>query len=400
MFWSVAIPSFLFICFVLLLVIAYTPVESGEVYSLKRFGKFRRALRPGGNFIIPFLDKVEKLSTKTREREFPAEPEEVSETKGQLEPGKKKPFFVVYKGAKEAKYYQKKTGSAFKPDPKNPLASYEKVSYMDLPLKVRKAMADDPTHAPLTAKLPAVVEWYLKGDDSSVQDHLENIDNSSRPRDEEVDRRLSDKAEQIMQELLGDTTVGHAFEMFALLNQVFKIKMEAHVGEIEDPDTGWIDKKWGIHIASAYMKSADLGLTINAARADAAAAVSRRRDSILDSEAQAQTIRNTADAKAHEKRVLADATAHEIREVGKADKDREIAEGEGKAGHVEAMAKAIVQPGGLEAARLNVAESALTANGRTIYLPTDAAALAGALTAVQEMAAIPKPPDASSVPSA
>lgn len=398
MFWFVVVPLFLLICFVLLLVIGYTPVESGEVYSLKRFGKFRRALKPGWNFIIPFLDKVERHSTQPIQREFPAEPENVDRENDPPLPGKVKPFRIVHKGMEEAIYYVKRDPLT-KLDPKDPLSAYDKKHFGELPKKVRDSMAADPTHAPLTSEIPVVVEWYLVDDHTNVERYLNNVDSSRLPREEEIARRMSDATARAVQELLGSVTLGHATEMFPVFNAVMKLRMEALVGEIPDLLSGEIDRPWGVHISTAYMKEPDLGRTVNKARADAAAAVSRRQDQILASQAEAQTIKNTADATAHQIKVTADADAHRIKTIGEAEKAREIAEGEGKAGHVNAMAEAIMKPGGLEAARLNVAESALTADGRTVYIPTDLAALGGVLTMAQEMAKASAPPEAPTAPS-
>lgn len=75
--WVEAISWFAFVCAFLLLVISYTPVENGERGDVKRFGKLIRVLPPGFNFVVPFLDKVKINSTKTIQREFPGNPEQV-----------------------------------------------------------------------------------------------------------------------------------------------------------------------------------------------------------------------------------------------------------------------------------------------------------------------------------
>lgn len=370
----------------LLIYLAYTPTNTGEVQVVVRFKKFLRALRPGFGLIWPILDKVaEVISTRNRHEEFPAEPEKVVQSDTQPIVGdEKRPFRIQQKGMTEALYLVKKAGYTLKTD-EDPLEAYDKIPFNKLPKRVQKAMKSDPAHAPLTTVVPAIVDWYVKSDDESVENFVSNIDKTDGSRDNEVRRRLADDTEVAIRELLGQFTAGHTVDMLEVLNASFQWKMEVAVGEKPRPGLGLIDKPWGIHIASASLKAGDLGETVNRARAAAGAAVSARETKILDSEADAIAVRNAADAEAHKTRVLGEANAAKILAEKKA-------EGKGEAAQVKAMAESLTKPGGLEARRLQVAETVMSVSGRTVFVPSHVGEIASVLGLASDLATGSKTP--------
>ena len=356
--------GFIFVWAVLLLVISAVLVETGSIAVVFRFKKFRQVLEPGLNFIIPFIESVERYSTQTHQHELPAEPENIDRTNDIPEEGKKPPFRVLQSGKEEAIFYKKKPYFLFVQGD-NPLAEWEQIHFQALDLATRKGLEEDSLHAPLTSEIAVVVEWYLESSNRiSVEDFIRNVTpESGRDREEEVKKRAEDMVARTLQELLGPVTLGHAREMIPLFSLLIKERLEILVGEKPDPNTGVTDKPWGIHIRDAYIKSIHPGRRVNEARADAAASVSRKQETIRDAEAQAEAVRVRADADAFS----------------------EQRKGEGEAARIGAMATVMKDENARFIATLDVAEQVLP-KANTIIVPAgDASVIASVLALGKEM---------------
>jgi regulator of protease activity HflC (stomatin/prohibitin superfamily) len=325
----------LFLSSLYLVLSSIVTIDSSTVGFVFRWKKFRRVITPGLNFIIPVIEKVEIHSTATRQMELPDEPENIDRVSEVAPPGKKLPFRVPHKGMEEAYFYVKeeydvnaRTGNPF--DNTLPLHKLKLVRFHELPDQTQKAMQADPLNAPLTSEPPVAFEWHLKADDEkSIRDFIENVSpEAGRDRETEVRKRAEDTVSRILQEYLAPTTLGHAIYMAPLFSKLIKEELEILVGEKPDPKTGTIDRPWGIHIGEAFLKPFIVGRTINTARAEAAAAVSRKQDAIRISEGEAEATRNKAAAAADATRLQAEA-----------DRESEVKKGEGEAGRIAAMAK-------------------------------------------------------------
>ncbi|MBI2086724.1 MAG: hypothetical protein HYT69_00935 [Candidatus Zambryskibacteria bacterium] len=343
--WIIAV---LFV--VLLLILAYTPVETGQIGAGFLFGRFWRVLYPGPNFVIWPFEKIEYHSTATHQHELPDEPENIDRINDIPVEGKRLPFRVLQSGKEQAFFYRKKelvyptflTASV--------LDQWERVPFFALSDALQVTMADS-LHAPLTSEIAVVVEWYLEGKNyDSIENFIRNVTpEAGRDREEEVRKRVEDMTAQVLQGFLGPATLGHAREMSPLFSAILKEKLEILVGEREDPDTGKLsDKPWGIHIRDAYIKSISGGHRVNTAQANAAASLSRKQETINDAEAAARSTIVQADATAHATQVQADAAAH-----------AEIRKGQGEAGRIAAMAKVMSDPHARFIATLDVAEQVL-----------------------------------------
>jgi len=320
---------------ILLVLLAYTPVRTGSIAVVFRFGKFRRILRPGLNLIIPFFDKVEHYSTQVHQHELPDEPENIDRINDVPEPGKKHPFRILHKGKQGAIFYRK-DGSGWITE-----------RFQELPIEERDSMEEDSLHAPLTSEIAVVVEWHLEGADrNSIESFIDNVSaEEGRDRETEVRKRIEDMVSRALQEFLGPVTLGHASERIPLFSEMLKERTEVLVGEKPDPITNRQEKPWGIHIKDAYIKSVYPGRRINEARADAAAAVSRKQDAIRIAEGEAQAMREKADAAAHAEKM----------------------KGQGEADRIRAMAEVMKDDGARFIAALDVAETVLP-NTRPIIL--------------------------------
>ena len=64
---SLAVAIIVVVLVVLVLISAVLTVQQGTVAVITMFGKYRRVMRPGLNFRIPFLEKVhDRISTQHR----------------------------------------------------------------------------------------------------------------------------------------------------------------------------------------------------------------------------------------------------------------------------------------------------------------------------------------------
>jgi regulator of protease activity HflC (stomatin/prohibitin superfamily) len=347
---------------VFLLYVSVRTVKTGNIMAVFRLGKFHRVIGPGLGFIIPLLETTEQYPTATRQYELPDEPEKIDRVHDIAEPGKKLPFRVPHKGMEEAIFYVKKEydvdtreGDPF--DNTRPLSELKTVRFSQLPDAVQKALEADSLNAPITSEVAAVFEWHLKrGNRQSVLDFIQNVSaEGGLDRAEEIRKRAEDTVARILQEYLAHMTLGHAIYMSPLFSNLIKERLEILVGELEDPKTGRrSERPWGIHIGEAYLKPFHPGHTINKARSEAGAAVSNKFTTIRNSEAEAAKIRNLAAAR----------------------KDELIAEGEGEAGRVAAMAEVLTDDSARFVATLQAAEEILP-KANFIVMPTEFGIIGG-----------------------
>jgi regulator of protease activity HflC (stomatin/prohibitin superfamily) len=222
---------------------------------------------------------------------------------------------------------------------------WNQTPFRGLGKETQESLANDPLHEPITGEVAVVVEWYLMGrDDISISNFINNVaPEGGRSREEEVRKRIEDMAAKTLQELLGPTTLGHAQVMLPHFNLLIKEALESLVGE-----DGKGERPWGIHIANAYIKSFNPGITVNKARADAVAAGSKKRSDILAGEAQAERARLQAAAEAYS----------------------EIQKGMGEAGRISEMAKVMTDDNARFIATLDVAERVLP-KASFIVIPSD-----------------------------
>lgn len=328
--------GFISIITLLLLTLSIVFIDSGSLGAVFRFGKFRRVLDPGLNFIIPILERVERYSTQTHQHELPDEPENIDRTSDALPEGKKHPFRILHSGLKEASFYREKGPSDQTNIPDQSGSRMKLVKYGDLSEKEREAMKEDSLHAPLTSEVSAVVEWHLiDSEEGSIRNFIQNVSpEEGRTREEEVRKRIEDTVATALQEILGRITLGHAREMMPFLSNLLKERLEALVGERTSPSAN-TDRSWGVEIGTAYLKSIDPGRTVNKARSEAAASVSRKQDTIRDAEAASEA---------------------------------EILKGKGEAGRIEAMAKVMTDDNARFIAALDVAEQVLP-KANTVIVP-------------------------------
>ncbi|MBI1974390.1 MAG: hypothetical protein HYS51_00820 [Candidatus Zambryskibacteria bacterium] len=312
---------------ILLIFLAYTPVKTGSIAVVFRFGKSRRILHPGFNLIIPFLDKVEHYSTQVHQHELPDEPENIDRLHDVADPGKRLPFRIVHKGKSDAIFYMEEFGG------------WREKRFQDLPKEIQDSMGEDSMHAPLTSEIAVVVEWHLEGTDRfSISNFISNISiEEGRDREAEVRKRIEDMVARALQEFLGPVTLGHASERILFFSAMLKERIEVLVGKKPNPITGLQERPWGIHIKDTYIKSVYPGRRVNEARADAAAAVSKKQEAIRLAESEAQT-----------KRVKAEADAY-----------AEQMKGEGEAKRISAMAEVMRDDNARFIAILDVAEQVL-----------------------------------------
>lgn len=355
--------SFIVVWAVLVLIASIVTVESGSIGLVFRFGKLRRVLDPGLNFIIPLIDKVEHHSAQIHQDELPTDSENIDRVSDVPPQGKKSPFRIKHRGKEEATFYVKKRGWYPSGYLEDPLDAYDLVLFHDLEDSKKEAMKNDPTHVPLTSEMAVVVEWYLKAADyQSIEDYVQNVSSEQgRNRTEEVRKRMSDMVSRVLQELLGPTTLGHATEMLPLSSEIIRWRLEILVGERADPKTGRkSDKPWGIYIRDAYLKAPYPGHTVNKAMADAAASVSKKQEAIRTAEGQAEAIRVKAEA---------DAFA-------------EHKKGEGEAARITTMAMAMRDPNAQFIAGLDVAENVLPKANFIVVPADDKSALWAAIGAI------------------
>ncbi len=116
------------------------------------------------------------------------------------------------------------------------------------------------------------------------------------------------------------------------------------------------EKPWGANIHRAYMKPIDPGKTVNAARSNAAAAVSQKKVQIEQAEGVRDAIKLKADAEAYAEEKL----------------------GEAKAKAFAAVAKELKTPEGLLAAQIEAAKEVLSKAG-TIIVPDNLAGITASL---------------------
>jgi regulator of protease activity HflC (stomatin/prohibitin superfamily) len=340
--------GFLAIWIILIGFIGLTLVKTGSIAVVFRFKRFVRVMQPGLNFKIPLIESVEYYSTQTHQEELPDEADNIDRVNSVAAPGKKLPFRVLMKGKGEAIFYVKKAKT-----------EWNQVHFQDLDEEKKQALAEDSLHAPLTGEIAVVVEWYLKDDDeSSIKNFIRNvIPEGGRNREEEVRKRIEDMASRALQELLGPVTLGHAQEMMPLFSLLIRKALEILVGE-----EGEGDRPWGIHIRDAYIKSIHPGRRVNEARADAAASVSKKQETIRIGEAVAIVTERQAEA----------------------DRIKEVKKGEGEAARIGAMAKVMTDDNARFIATLDVAEQVLP-KANLVVMPSDLGAIGGIIRFGQEI---------------
>lgn len=356
-FWIAT--GFVLVCVLLLLALSILFIESGSVGAVFRFGKFRRALKPGLNFIIPILERVERYSTQTHQHELPDEPENID--RGDvLSEGKKHPYRIMHPGKEAAIFYKKKDSTDPSIDPARPTTHWKQVQFADLD-QVTKASLDDSLHVPLTSEISVVVEWHLENSDrQSVENFIQNVSpEEGRTREEEVRKRIDDAVSTALQGYLGPVTLGHVRGTMSFFSMLIKERVEVLVGEKSHPDTGLSEKPWGIHIRDAYIKSISAGNTVNTAQSNASAAVSEKQKTILGAEARAEATR--------------------VQSV--AEMEAEINKGKGEAGRIKAMAEAMSSDDARFVAALDVAEKVMPGVGTTVILPAGETSAIGSVLA-------------------
>ena len=152
-FWITA--GFTSVCMLLLLTLSIFFIESGSLGAVFRFGKFRRVLEPGLNFIIPIIERVERYSTQTHQHELPDEPENIDRVSDVPPEGKKHPYLVMHAGKETAIFYKKKDSSDPSIDPDRPTSRWEQVPFDKLDKETKEGLSDS-LHVPLTSELSAV----------------------------------------------------------------------------------------------------------------------------------------------------------------------------------------------------------------------------------------------------
>lgn len=314
-----SIVVFFLITWTILIVIAsIVLVDAGSIGVVFRFRKFQRVLRPGLNFIIPVIESVERHVTQTHQHELPDEPEKIDRLHDIPEPGKKLPFRVLQAGRDAAIFYvEEKSADDPTIDPGNPLTKWRTSNFDGLPEDMKEGVSKDSLNEPITSEIAFVVEWNLvTDDDEKIRQFIESISpEGGRNRYEEVRKRIEDMVGRSLQELLGPVTLGHAMERMSLFSEMIKIRLETLVGE--RARTSGDLRPWGIHIGDAYIKSIHPGRRVNEARADAAAALSKKQETIRNAEAEAEAIRVRSEA---------DAFAEEQDGIGKAKRIKAMAE--------------------------------------------------------------------------
>ena len=367
--------GFLFVWAVIIGIMGVTLVKTGSVAVVFRFRKFVRVLQPGLNFVIPFIESAEYYSTQTHQDELPDEADSIDRVSDVPGLGKKLPFRVLMSSKEEALFYVKKEDVG---DPTivatSPITAWRQVHLQDLEEAKRAGLTEDSLHAPLTAEIAVVVEWYLKGiDQESIKNFVQNVEpGGGRSREEEVKKRIEDMSSRALQEFLGPVTLGHAREMLPLFSLLIKERLEILVGEKPEPGANVSDKPWGIHIRDAYIKSIHPGRRVNEARADAAASVSKKQAAIRDAEGKATATRVQADADAFS----------------------EQRKGEGEAARIGAMVAVMTTEEARFVANLDVAEQVL-GKATTIVMPSDLGAIGGILALGREVARTNRKEDGS-----
>ena len=357
--------GFLFVWAVIIGIMGVTLVKTGSVAVVFRFRKFVRVLQPGLNFVIPFIESAEYYSTQTHQDELPDEADSIDRVSDVPGLGKKLPFRVLMSSKEEALFYVKKDVGDPTIVATSPITAWRQVHLQDLEEAKRAGLTEDSLHAPLTAEIAVVVEWYLKGiDQESIKNFVQNVEpGGGRSREEEVKKRIEDMSSRALQEFLGPVTLGHAREMLPLFSLLIKERLEILVGEKPEPGANVSDKPWGIHIRDAYIKSIHPGRRVNEARADAAASVSKKQAAIRDAEGKATATRVQADADAFS----------------------EQRKGEGEAARIGAMVAVMTTEEARFVANLDVAEQVL-GKATTIVMPSDLGAIGGILALGREVA--------------
>ena len=313
-------------------------VETGSIGATFLFGRFWRVLRPGLRFTIPLIERIEYYRTTTHQHELPDEPENIDRLHDVAEPGKKLPFRVPHKGMEEAIFYVRKdfdgTGNPF--DNTLSFDELKRVRFSEFPKEIQDAMKGDSLNAPLTSEVAVIFEWHLKGKEKEdIHNFIQNISPAEgRDREGEVRKRAEDMVARTLQEYLAPTTLGHAVYMAPLFSRLILDRLEILVGEKKAPGKEEIEKPWGIHVGDAYLKPLHPGHTVNTARAEAAAAMSRKQSTIRDGEAVAEVTERQAIA----------------------DRKKEVEKGTGEAGRIAAMAKVMADPNARFLAELDVKE--------------------------------------------
>lgn len=353
------LPILVLIAAALLIILWFTVVKASTIRVTYWLGEFYRVLRPGPHLVKWPVETSELVSTATRQIELPADEQNIDRVSENPPPGKAKPIRVTHSGFREAIFYVKKSwtpGSGeypFLPEATS-LDELDVVLFKDLPEDLQKAIEIDSVNAPLQGEYSVVVEWDLKSDNKeAVEKYISSVSTTEgRTRDQEIQKRMADQADSVLQTHLRPVTHGHARLMKRLFDSLIHHELEVLVGEKPNPREGAIDKTWGIHIGTAYIKNPYAGHTVAEAQADAAASVSRAQDTIRDSEALAQKIRNEAAAA----------------------RDAEIDKGKGEAGRIEEMAKVMRDnPDAKFIAELDVREEGMKAYRDnkvvTVYAP-------------------------------
>ena len=357
-----------------LLYLSAVVIVTGTVGARFWLGEYIEALEPGLHFLVPIpaIDRAEIYSTAVHQYELPDDPPFIDRENNNPEEGKTKPFRVNHQGRKEAVFYVKEN---FLPgenpfDNTLPVDKLKKVHFSELPKATQEALLTDSLHAPLAGEYAAILEWSLKANQSNnwegLRQFIENVNpEGDRDREEEVRKRASDLADRILSELLAPITFGHARYMMPVFNQLIKKQFEQLVGEEPRDQSGIVDRPWGIHVTDGYFKSPYPGRRVNEAQADAAAAESRKEETIRNAEADAEATRIAAEANGNAIRTEAEARAHADKKYG-----------EGKRDRINAEAEALKSEEGKLAASLDVAVAAFS-NGNTAIVPMDLAPLAG-----------------------
>lgn len=359
-----AIIGYLAVATILYILAAAVIVETGNIAVLLRFGRFVEILHPGLRWRIPFIDKAEHHSTQTRQNELPDEPERIDRLNDIAQPGMRHPFRVLHAGREEAVYYiprEDNTDPASDPSIKAEelLSHYDMKRYSEIGDETRKAIEDDSLHSPLTGEIAVSVEWFL----GSTRDEVENFIRNVRPeagrtsREAEVVKRMEDMIARSLQEILGPVTLGHARERMQLFSKLIERRLEELVEEEGKVKLGPNARPWGIHIRDAYIKSIHPGRRVNEARADAAASVSHKYESIRNFEAEAEQVRLNAEARAYE----------------------DEQQGIGRAAHLRAVLETMKDPNAQFVMSIDTARDILP-HSKLVIMPSDLGALGGILS--------------------
>jgi regulator of protease activity HflC (stomatin/prohibitin superfamily) len=216
------------------------------------------------------------------------------------------------------------------------------VRFRELPDEVQQAIREDPVNAPVTSVVAAIFEWYLKGRDrTAIHQFVENVSTKdNRTREEEVRKRAEDIVAKALQDELAKVTLGHAVKMSRQFGQLIKEELEVLVGNHPNPDTGRVsDKPWGITVGEAFLKPLDPGKTVNKARAEYAAAVSKKQADIRASEATAQATLNQANADKQSVILAGEAERDRLTQVAKGEKAAGMTQVEVKEAYVTRVLK-------------------------------------------------------------